>query len=385
SPDSMKQFVYDVPQARHILLDVNFRCHRKIVEAAGAVIRENKNRLPKEILANHEKGEGFYLYREETEKALTDAVVAALKKEQLQGTLSACAMICRTNFACGLWAQTLREAGIPCVMREKPRDRFAHFVIQDIRAYLALAKGEYRRRHFLRIMNRPVRYMKRDSLPEEQVEREKLIAYYQNTPVMQERVKRLYRDLEALSSKRISLQIRYIRKVIGYETYLREKYGAKKAEDFIQIGEWFEDFSRQFTTLRDMNDYISQYKETIQTTSKTDEEGIWLMTMHASKGLEFPTVFLPECNEGKIPMDKARTEEEIEEERRMFYVAMTRAKEKLCLFFHNGKTGKDAPSRFLNPLLSHDSSSSTSSSNSAVSKNSSKASATASYSSSSSI
>ena len=385
SPDSMQQFFQDFSQAKRILLDVNFRCHRRIVEAAGAVIEENKNRLPKKILADHEKGEGFFLHREETEEALTAAVVAALKREQTLGNLSACAMICRTNFACGLWAQTLREAEIPCVMREKPRDRFAHFVIQDIRAYLALAKGEESRRHFLRIMNRPVRYMKRDSLPEERVEREKLIAYYQNTPAIQERVKRLYRDLEALSSKRLPLQIRYIRKVIGYEAYLREKYGVKKAEEFVQIGEWFEDFSRQFMTLRDMDDYISQYKETIQAPGKADGEGVWLMTMHASKGLEFPTVLLPECNEGKIPMNKAQTEEEIEEERRMFYVAMTRAKEKLCLFLHNGKTGKDAPSRFLNPLLSYDSSSSTSSSNSAVSKNSSKASATASYSSSSSI
>ncbi|MDE6213987.1 MAG: ATP-dependent helicase [Lachnospiraceae bacterium] len=385
SPDSMQQFFQDFSQAKRILLDVNFRCHREIVEAAGIMIGENKNRLPKEIVANHENGEGFSLHREETEEALTKAVTAALKQEQMQGNLSACAMICRTNFACGLWAQTLRETGIPCVMREKPKDRFAHFVIQDIRAYLALAKGEYRRQYFLRIMNRPVRYIKRDSLPEERVEREKLLAYYQNTPAIQERVKRFYRDLEALSSKRLHLQIRYIRKAIGYETYLREKYGAQKAEEFIQIGEWFEDFSRQFMTLREMDDYISQYKETIQETTKADEEGVQLMTMHASKGLEFPTVFLPECNEGKVPMHKAKAEDEIEEERRMFYVAMTRAKEKLCLFYHNGKTGKDAPSRFLNPLLSHDSSSSTSSSNSAVSKNSSKASATASYSSSSSI
>ena len=171
--------------------------------------------------------------------------------------------------------------------------------------------------------------------------------------------------------------------MIGYEAYLQEKYGAQKAEELIQIGEWFENFSRQFMTLRDMDDYISQYKETIQRPAKADEEGIQLMTMHASKGLEFSTVFLPECNEGKVPMDKAKTEEEIEEERRMFYVAMTRAKNKLCLFFHNGKTGKDAPSRFLDPLLIQNQS--TSSSNSAVSKNSSKASATASYSSSSSI
>lgn len=383
SPDSMQRFFADLPQAERILLDVNFRCHESIVQGAGAVIGENKNRLPKRIRANHREGEGLCLCRAETEEALSKIVVAALKKEQEDGRLMDCAMICRTNFACGLWAQTLREAGIPCVMREKPKNRFAHFVIRDIRAYLALAQGEHSRRHFLRIMNRPVRYMKRDSLPEERVERERLIAYYQNTPAVQERVKRLYRDLDSLSAKRLHLQIRYIRKVIGYETYLREKYGAKKAEELIRVAEWFETFSRQFATLRDMNDYISQYTEAIRTPEKAEAQGVQLMTVHAAKGLEFPTVFLPECNEGKMPLDKAEAEEEMEEERRMFYVAMTRAKEKLCLFYHNGETGKDAPSRFLSPLLLC--SQSTSSSNSAASKNSSKASATASYSASSSI
>lgn len=96
---------------------------------------------------------------------------------------------------------------------------------------------------------------------------------------------------------------------------------------------------------------MDQYAEAIKEPQK-NEEGLQLMTMHASKGLEFQTVIVPECNEGKIPSDKSKTQAEIEEERRMFYVAMTRAKHKLCLVYHDKKTGKDAPSRFLNPLLS---------------------------------
>ena len=98
-----------------------------------------------------------------------------------------------------------------------------------------------------------------------------------------------------------------------------------------------------------MNAYIEHYAEVLQEPAEK-KEGIFLMTMHGSKGLEFDTVYLPDCNEGQIPSDKSVTEEELEEERRMFYVAMTRARQKLCLFTYKGKTGKDGPSRFLKAL-----------------------------------
>lgn len=383
NPDSMQRFLADFPKAKRILLDVNFRCHGEIVQAAGKVIGENENRIPKEILSHHAEGEGVRLYSAESEAMLRDAVIHALKEEQKKRKLSDCAMICRTNLECGLWAQTLKEAGIPFALRERPKNRFSHFVIQDICAYLALGQGELARRHFLRVMNRPVRYMKRDSLPRENVEREELIGYYQAIPVIQEKVKRLFRDIENLAGKRVHLQIHYIRKVIGYDGYLREKYGARKAEELIRKGEEFEEFSRNFLSVQEMRSYMRDYAQTIKEPAK-EQEGVRLMTIHASKGLEFSKVFLPECNEGKIPLEQSGTADQIEEERRMFYVAMTRAKNGLFLFFHTNKTGKGAPSRFLNPLLSQGSSS-TSSSNSAESKNSSKASATASYSSSSSI
>lgn len=383
SPDSMQCFLKDFPQARQILLDVNFRCHNEIVQAAAAVIGENENRIFKEIHSQHAEGKGLKICLTESEEKLREAVVCALKEELKNGTLSDCAMICRTNLECGLWAQTLREAKIPFALKDRPKNRFSHFVIQDICAYLALGQGEFERRHFLRVMNRPVRYMKRDSLPRERVEREELIGYYKDAPAVQERVKRLYRDIDHLSGKRVHLQIHYIRKVIGYETYLREKYGAEKAEEYIKKGKEFEKFCEKFMSVGDMQKYIQEYAQTIKEPSK-EQNGIQLMTIHASKGLEFQKVFLPECNEGIIPSEQSKTKAQIEEERRMFYVAMTRAKKGLFLFCGKEKTGKGAPSRFLNPLLSH-SSSSTSSSNSAVSKNSSKASATASYSSSSSI
>lgn len=384
SPDCMKRFLADFAQAEQILLNVNFRCHRDIVEAAANVIGENKSRIPKEIFSAHKEGAGLRLCRAASEETLRKTVTDMLVEEQRTGTLAQCAMICRTNLECGFWAQALHEAGIPYMMREKPKNRFSHFVIQDICAYLALGQGDCARKHFLHVMNRPVRYMKRDSLPETKVEWEALTGYYADTPLIQARVRKLYRDIDSLAGKRVHLQIHYIRKVIGYEGFLREKYGSEKAEELIRIGEEFEAFSRQFSTVREMRTYMEHYAETI-TDPERNAEGLQLMTMHASKGLEFQKVFVPECNEGKIPSDKSKTIVEIEEERRMFYVAMTRAKNKLCLVYHEGKTGKDMPSRFLTPLLSDFYGSSTISSNSAASRNSSKASATASYSSSSSM
>lgn len=350
SPDSMKRFLTDFPQTSQILLDVNFRCHGDIVRAAAKVVSENGSRIPKEIVPWHEDGEGMRICRTDAEESLRKRVVELLKQERLAGTLSECAMICRTNLDCGFWAQTLHEAGIPFFMKERPGNRFSHFVIQDICAYLALGQGDYARRHFLRVMNRPVRYMKRDGMPETKVEREALIRYYADMPQVQERVKKLYRDIGNLAGKRVHLQIHYIRKVIGYENFLREKYGSEKAGELIRIGEEFETFSRQFTSVREMRAYMEEYGEAIKEPQKSGE-GVQLMTMHASKGLEFGTVYVPDCNEGKIPSDKSKSETEIEEERRMFYVALTRAKNKLCLAYHDQKTGKDAPSRFLNPLI----------------------------------
>ncbi len=349
SPDSMMQFLADYPQAVQIPLAVNYRCHAEIVEAAGRVITENIKRLPKDIQAVHSKGDGLELCMCPDEEALKKAFVEYLLQEQKEDTLTGSAIICRTNVACGLWAQVLHGAGIPYVMKEKKKNRFAHFVIRDIRAYLALGQGKYDRKYFLRIMNRPLRYLKRDSLSAEKVDREGLVKWYQHMPAMQKTLHRLFQNLDCLADKRPHLQIRYIRKVIGYEGFLREKYGAKQAQELVRVAEEFETFSRQFMTVDDMNDFIDHYTEVLQEPAEQNH-GIALMTMHASKGLQFDTVYLPDCNEGQIPSARSVTQEEIEEERRMFYVAMTRARHKLCLLAHKGRTGKDGPSRFLNSL-----------------------------------
>lgn len=398
SPDSMHQFMSDYPDAVRIFLDINYRCNRQITDASLKMIEENHNRVAKKIRAARNGEDGFNCAIFESESEETEFLLSKLYQKHKKGQLNQCAMICRTNYECALWAQNLHKKGIPFIMKETPQNRFQHFVVQDIMAYLALADGKMYRKHFLRIMNRPVRYIRRDSIPEESVSESALLRYYEETPVIKEQVSRLFRELRSLKAKRLDLQIHYIRKVIGYDRYLSEKYGMVRGEELIGTAIEFQHFAKDFRTLAELNDYISQYEKILldqrevktdaknmlqSTSSEEKKEGLWLITMHASKGLEFDTVFVPGCLEGKIPSAKSQTEEEIEEERRMFYVAMTRARLELWLTAYKGKTGKDIPSRFLGCLSQL--SSSINSSNSAESKYSSKASATASYSSSSSM
>ena len=100
-----------------------------------------------------------------------------------------------------------------------------------------------------------------------------------------------------------------------------------------------------------MEKYGAMLKEQRKKSRETKESAA-LMTMHGSKGLEYDTVFIIQGNEGVVPYKKAKTEDEIEEERRLFYVAMTRAKRKLIISYVKEKNGKEAaPSRFVNELF----------------------------------
>ena len=361
SPDSMQMFLRDYPEAATVFLNTNYRCGRQIVDAAGRVIGENRRRMPKGIRAVHERGEGLRLHLCGSEEEQCRELLSLLAAKKQAGRLADCAVICRTNYDCAVWAQRFRGAGLPYTMKEKAQNPYDHFVVRDLMAYLTLADGVRERRYFLRIMNRPVRYLKRDcvsaaSAAPEGITEKKLLAYYADAPGIRKSVRRLFDDLDAMKGRKPHLQIHYVRRVIGYDRYLTDKYGAEKAKEYLGVAQAFQELASGFHSLWQLDDYISQYEDAIPrggkgTDTDTAERGLSLLTMHGSKGLEFETVILPDCQDGRLPSPKAATPEEIEEERRMFYVAMTRAKQELHIAAYYGKSGKDMPSRFLKCLL----------------------------------
>ena len=146
-------------------------------------------------------------------------------------------------------------------------------------------------------------------------------------------------------------------KKIGYDDFLRDYAKIKQiqAADLFEILSEIEEAARPFSTLEEWFRHVEEYTEALrrkEQKKKEEQKGIHLMTIHAAKGLEFDTVFIIGANEGQIPYKKAKSEEETEEERRLFYVAMTRAKEVLQICYVKQRNGKEtAPSRFVNDLL----------------------------------
>ena len=352
-PDIMRRFMTDYPNAEQLLLNVNYRCHEQIVETSMQMIALNKNRFVKNIRASHRDGTGVLLKPFPGQEEENEWLLQALKKladETKAERLCHTAVIYSTNYECSLLAEKLLLNEIPFVMKEKLRSRFEHFVIQDILAYLEFANGNRSREIFHLFMNRPLRYLKKDCAKNSPVIIEELLTYYQNDKTMQDTVRKLFHDIERIEKMRPQLAINYIRKVAGYDLYLKENGGREGAEKLLQIADDFQTFAGKFQNFREMNDYISQSKKLVENVEHK-KTGISLMTMHASKGLEFDTVYLPDVNEGKIPIKQSVEAEAIEEERRMLYVAMTRAKKTLYILFCNKKEGKEKPSRFLSPLL----------------------------------
>ena len=174
---------------------------------------------------------------------------------------------------------------------------------------------------------------------------------------MLDRIDQFEWDLEMLTKMAPYAAIQYIRKRIGYDEFLREYAEGKKMEltQLTEILAEIEEAAKPFSTMEEWFAHVEEYTQALcrkENMRQKEQKGIQLMTIHAAKGLEFDTVFLIEANEGQIPYKKAKKEEEIEEERRLFYVAMTRAAEVLKICYVKQKNGKETtPSRFVSELL----------------------------------
>ena len=219
-------------------------------------------------------------------------------------------------------------------------------------AYIDIARGDRSRGNFLKIMNRPKRYLSRESLPYEEVAFDVWEEFYEDQGWMVQRLEKLQMDLKVIAGMRPFSAINYIRKGVAYENYLREYADVRRIpfEDLTDVLDELQENARGFDTFDTWFEHIEQLREELEEQAKSYKatDGVNLSTLHSSKGLEYDTVFLVDVNEKVMPNKKAVLDADLEEERRMFYVGMTRAKNRLYLLWSHQIRNKDMdPSRFL--------------------------------------
>ena len=356
-PGIMKEFMKDYPKARQILLDVNYRSSGYIVKGALRVIGNNKIRFEKKIEAFRKPDETVHVQEVKDPVQEAEYVLERIREYREKGvSYTEMAVLYRTNVDARAMSELMTEYQIPFVMKEHLNNIYEHFIALDMISYLRLSQGEYDRKYFLQIANRPNRYLTRESMKTGNVSYESLRRYYRDKDWMVDRIDQLEWDMKMICDKTPYAAIQYIRKRMGYDEFLKEYAAYRKisSEDLFAVLEEIWQNSQGDGTIKEWFEHIESYGKMLKEQNKKngEKEGVNLMTMHAAKGLEFDTVFVIEANEGSCPYKKATADEEIEEERRLFYVAMTRAKRKLVISYVKEKNGKDLlPSRFVSELL----------------------------------
>ena len=352
-PELMLGFERDYPDAKKILLDTNYRCSRQIVEAAGRVISHNRTRFPKEIKAARGNGHPVIIKAWQEPMDETLGIVTEIRDYASMGiSYNDMAVLYRTNVGPRLLISKLMEYNIPFYMRDAVPNLYEHWIAGNVISYIRAALGDLSRSNVLQIINRPKRYVSRDALEGQQVSWESVKSFYQDKNWMMDRIEQLEYDLAMLRNMAPAAAVNYIRKAVEYDEYIREYAQSRrmKPEELFEVLDQLQESAAGFKTYEHWFIHMQEYKEQLKKQAAdrdTQRQGVSLMTMHSAKGLEFRVVYILDANEGVTPHHKAVLDPDVEEERRMFYVAMTRAKERLHIYHVKERyRKKQAISRF---------------------------------------
>ena len=321
-PEIMLNFPEDFKNAETVILNINYRCSGNILDTAMKVINHNENRYVKKLSTPNEPGEPVQIKEFRNPRDEYMAVAGLLRNRMEEGdNIEDTALLFRTN--------------------------------QETEGLVAAAEGDRSRSTFLEIMNRPNRYIARDALTEKNVDFKALGEFYKDKDWMCDRITTMETHLRILKTMAPYAAINFIRNGMGYEEYLQEyaRYRKIKPEELMETLNRIHESARGMKTLEDWMAYMDEYTRKLEEQAKKQDvkrEGVVISTLHAVKGLEYDNVYIMNVNEGSMPYRKAVLEAHLEEERRLFYVGMTRAKKKLCLYYVRQQYEKERePSRFL--------------------------------------
>lgn len=355
-PEIMQNFLKDYEDAKSITLDTNYRSKADIISAALRVIGNNNIRFNKSIKSSrNEKCEGNVVVKDFENQISENVYVINLINQLIKNghSYKDIAVLYRTNSNPTFLVEKLTEYNIPFRIRDVIPNIYNHFLAKNIISYIKIAMGDDSRKEYLSIINRPKRYIGRDAFDSPLVNLNDVRDYYEDKPYIVERIDRFEYDIMMLEKMTPYAAICYIRRGIGYDSFV-EEYALQrrlKKEELLDVLDELEEASRGYKTYEEWFKHIEEYSSMLAEQQKANNkniDGVELMTMHSSKGLEYKTVIIIDAIEGITPYKKAVLDEDIEEERRLFYVAMTRAKDRLFMLYPLQKYGKKVEvSRFI--------------------------------------
>ena len=376
-PKMMFEFENDhkkLKEYERVTLGVNYRCSESIVDCSSNLISHNKKRY-KKVLKSGKKGflkTDTVMYREFSDVGKETMYVVNMVENLIARGIdeSEIAVLYRVNTQPGMLVSKLKERNIRFVIKDSVPNIYEHWVAKNIFAYIELAgmqdtgrtydannrtvgRTDGWRELFLQIANRPTRYITRESLRRQDLSFDTLYAENRDKAYVREKLDKLKYDLAILGKLPPKAAVGYIRKAVGYDGFIK-KYAEERmldADGLYEILNELEASAAEFATYADWKKHIEEYSEALKKKTaehKEKESGVGLLTFHSAKGMEFDTVFIIDASEDYTPYWQAATSAEIEEERRMFYVALTRAKNRLFVLHADDRFGKKRePSRFI--------------------------------------
>ena len=355
APQIMLDFNKYYSDAVRIDMCINYRSTGNIVFASRAVAEENEHRYYKDITTYNSQGDTVSVYEFNSlndEKAFLVSEIRRLIDTGIAA--DDIAVLSRTNVIGNMYMSRLESDGIPCCDYSVVQDIYEHWISKDILTYIRIALGSRERIDFLRIINKPLRYISRSYITQP-ADINALKRGYEGNEQMSEQVEKLASDISMIRSMSPFAAVNYIRKGVGYDEYIRNYIYEHKAdkEELYNVLDELAHRASQYMSLSQWLDGIAEYiRQCDKQRRNNTVEGVHMLTMHGSKGLEYKIVLVMDVCEGIIPYNKAVLDEQIEEERRLFYVAMTRAKEKLYLLYPKQRYNKDTTrSRFIEEIL----------------------------------
>ncbi len=357
-PELMLGFEKSYLQSKRVLLNINYRSPKEIVQSSLRLISHNTQRFEKKIKSYTEKGRICYHIwnsQQDEGKGIIEQILQCCRAGY---TYNDCAVLFRTNTQPRMFMSQLMAYNIPFCTRDNIPNLYEHWITRDILTYIRLAQGSRKRKDVLGIMNRPNRYITRESLEEETVAFDVWADYFydKNQHWVAERIEQLEADLRVISRLGPFAAMNYIRMGIGYEGYLQEyaDYRRINADNLIEVLDELQDDARAFVDYDAWFAHMEAYTKELQQQKKQQElsgDCVSLSTLHSAKGLEYPIVHILDVNEELMPYKKAVLDADLQEERRMFYVGITRARESLYIHSVKKYNGREVDvSRFVGEM-----------------------------------